>query len=202
MNIASINGMQKIELQLIALANSESHPGNFAVILKEVGGNRRLPIIIGGFEAQAIAVAIEQIQPNRPLTHDLLKNTMIELGAELEEVMITELLEGVFHARLVCNQDTEERIEIDARSSDAIAMAVRFGCPIYVDIDVMDEAGIIIEEKGKIAATPKAKSGKNPSLDQYPLDELETMLEKFIAKEDYEKAAKIRDAIERKRGEN
>ena len=194
--------MQKIELQLIALANSESHPGNFAVILKEVGGNRRLPIIIGGFEAQAIAVAIEQIQPNRPLTHDLLKNTMIELGAELEEVMITELLEGVFHARLVCNQDTEERIEIDARSSDAIAMAVRFGCPIYVDIDVMDEAGIIIEEKGKIAATPKTKSGKNPSLDQYPLDELETMLEKFIAKEDYEKAAKIRDAIERKRGEN
>lgn len=194
--------MQKIELQLIALANSESHPGNFAVILKEVGGNRRLPIIIGGFEAQAIAVAIEQIQPNRPLTHDLLKNTMIELGAELEEVVITDLLEGVFHAMLVCKQEASGIIQIDARSSDAIALAVRFGCPIYVDVEVMDEAGIVIEEKGKLAVPTKSKSAGSPSLDQYPLDELETMLQKFIAKEDYEKAAKIRDVIEKKRGSN
>ena len=194
--------MHKIELQLIALANSESHPGNFAVILKEVAGNRRLPIIIGGFEAQAIAVAIEQIQPNRPLTHDLLKNTMVELGSELEEVVITDLLEGVFHAMLVCKQDTAGIIQIDARSSDAIALAVRFGCPIYVDAEVMDEAGIIIEEKGKLAVPTKAKATASPSLDQYPLDELETMLQNFIAKEDYEKAAKIRDAIEKKRGSN
>lgn len=195
--------MHKIELQLIALANSESHPGNFAVILKEVAGNRRLPIIIGGFEAQAIAVAIEQIQPNRPLTHDLLKNTLVELGAELEEVVITDLLEGVFHAMLVCKQESAGIIQIDARSSDAIALAVRFGCPIYVDAEVMDEAGIVIEEKGKLAVPTKTKSsGSSASLDQYPLDELETMLQNFIAKEDYEKAAKIRDAIEKKRGSN
>ena len=194
--------MHKIELQLIALANSESHPGNFAVILKEVAGNRRLPIIIGGFEAQAIAVAIEQIQPNRPLTHDLLKNTMVELGAELEEVVITDLLEGVFHAMLVCKQEAAGIIQIDARSSDAIALAVRFGCPIYVDVEVMDEAGIVIEEKGKLAVPTKAKSSSSASFEQYPLDELETMLQNFIAKEDYEKAAKIRDAIEKKRGSN
>ena len=196
--------MHKIELQLIALANSESHPGNFAVILKEVEGNRRLPIIIGGFEAQAIAVAIEQIQPNRPLTHDLLKNSMIELGAELEEVVVTQLLEGVFHAMLVCNDAAGRRVEIDARSSDAIALAVRFGCPIYADAEVMEAAGIVIEEKGKLAvpsSSTKKVTRKN-SLDQYGIDELENMLQKLIAKEDYEKAAKIRDAIERKKGSN
>ena len=170
------------------------------MILKEVEGSRRLPIIIGGFEAQAIAVAIEQIQPNRPLTHDLLKNSLIELGAELEEVVITQLLEGVFHAMLVCSNAAGARVEIDARSSDAIALAVRFGCPIYADSEVIEAAGIVIEEKGKLAVSSTLKASRKNSLDQYGIDELESMLQKYIAKEDYEKAAIVRDAIERKKG--
>ena len=121
----------------------------------------------------------------------------------MEEVVVTQLLEGVFHAMLVCNDAAGRKVEIDARSSDAIALAVRFGCPIYADSEVMEAAGIVIEEKGKLAVpSSTTKVGRKNSLDQYGIDELENMLQKFIAKEDYEKAAKIRDAIERKKGSN
>jgi len=187
--------MQKIELQIIALANSESHPGNFAIILEESEGNRRLPIIIGAFEAQAIAVALERMQPNRPLTHDLFKNVMIELGTEIEEIIISKLQEGVFYATLLCKQADGEILEVDSRTSDAIALAVRFGCPIFTVEEVLSVAGVRVDKSGEDTKETKEKA-KN--LEQQSLEELRDLLNKSLAKEDYERAAKIRDLIKQR----
>ncbi len=191
--------MKKIELQIIALANSESHPGNFAIILEESEGSRRLPIIIGGFEAQAIAVALERMQPNRPLTHDLFKNMLIELGAEIEEVTISKLEEGVFHATITCKRENGEILEIDSRTSDAIALAVRFGCQIYTVEPVMEAASIQVDNS--LANVPKEEKDQGP-LEQKSLDDLRSLLDKLLAKEDYESAARVRDIIKRKEENN
>ncbi len=192
--------MNKIELQIIALANSESHPGNFAIILEESEGNRRLPIIIGGSEAQAIAVALERIQPNRPLTHDLFKNMLIELGAEIEEVTISKLEEGVFHATITCKKEDGEILEIDSRTSDAIALAVRFGCQIYTVEPVMEAASIQVDNNVKEEAQKEEKELR--PLEQQSLADLRSLLDKLLAKEDYESAARVRDMIKRKEDNN
>ncbi|MBW7951721.1 MAG: bifunctional nuclease family protein, partial [Chitinophagaceae bacterium] len=138
--------MKKIELEIIALSHSITQTHSYAVVLGEVNGLRRLPIVIGGFEAQAIAVALERMQPARPLTHDLMKNFMTAFGVRLQEVVINNLEEGIFYSKLICYSDNDT-VEIDSRTSDAIALAVRFGCPIYTYSNIMDSAGIVMPEE-------------------------------------------------------
>ncbi|MEZ4931327.1 MAG: bifunctional nuclease family protein [Saprospiraceae bacterium] len=184
--------MKKIELNIIALANSESSPGNFSLILEEQNGFRRLPIIIGRFEAQAIAVSLEKMKPSRPLTHDLFKNTLDQAGITLEEVIISELVGGVFHAQLIGKKADGSPLSVDARTSDAIAMAVRFGCPIFTTEEIMHSTGIVLDSPSK------AFTNKRGSLSDYSMEELEQLLEQVLAKEDYESASKIRDAIKKK----
>src|SRR5262252_4631876 len=149
--------MKKIELKIVALSHSITQTHSYAVVLGEVNGLRRLPIVIGGFEAQAIAVALEKMQPSRPLTHDLMKNFMSAFNIELHEIIISDLQEGIFYSKLVCSSDNDT-IEIDSRTSDALALAVRFGCPIYTYENILDSAGILMEETtGKKKKTKEQK---------------------------------------------
>ena len=197
--------MDKKELEIVALSHSVTQSHNYAVVLGEVEGRRRLPIVIGGFEAQAIAVAMERMSPNRPLTHDLFKNTMNIFDIVLKEVIISDLLEGIFYAKLICQRESET-FEIDSRTSDAIAMAVRFGCPIYTYEFILESAGVILEDQeggeGGITPTEEKREVKTTSstkpFSQYSKKELEQMLDDVLADEDYEKAAKIRDEINRR----
>ncbi len=206
--------MKKIELDIVALSHSVTQSHNYAVVLGEQEGSRRLPIVIGGFEAQAIAVAMERMTPNRPLTHDLFKNTLDTYQVELKEVIINNLLDGIFYARLICIRDGES-VEIDSRTSDALAMAVRFNCPIYTYEFILDAAGVILEdpEEGapKAAGSDKAPkkrrkkatattSSKNKGLSSYSDGDLEEMLEEVLGKEDYERAAEIRDELNKRKG--
>ncbi|MEL6637579.1 MAG: bifunctional nuclease family protein [Bacteroidota bacterium] len=186
--------MKKIELNIIALANSESSEGNFALILEEQAGFRRLPIIIGPFEAQAIAISLERMQPKRPLTHDLFKNTLELLGAQITEILISDLVEGVFFATLYGTQSDGSPLQVDARSSDAIALAVRFQCPIYTTEAILQSAGVALDSPSK------AFTNKRGSLSEYSREELERLLAQVLAKEDYESASKIRDALGKKGG--
>lgn len=193
--------MKKIELEIVALSHSVTQSHNYAVVLGEVDGMRRLPIVIGGFEAQAIAVAMERMKPNRPLTHDLFKNTMDSFSIELKEIVINNLLDGIFYAKLVCLKDGEI-FEVDSRTSDAIAMAVRFECPIYTFGFIMDEAGVLIEsteeEKQSVETRKVAKKSKT-SLDAMSIADLNAELKNVLDKEDYEKAARIRDEINKRK---
>ncbi len=181
----------------MALSHSVTQSHNYAVVLGEENGKRRLPIVIGGFEAQAIAVALENMTPNRPLTHDLFKHTMDSFDIDLKEVIINNLLDGIFYAQLICVQDGNV-MQVDARTSDAIAMAVRFGCPIYTFEFIMDSAGVILEDEEKVeksAVKPRATSVEDMSISS-----LEKLLEDALNKEDYEKAAQLRDIISSKKG--
>ncbi len=198
--------MKKIELDIVALSHSVSHAHNYAVVLGEQNGSRRLPIVIGGFEAQAIAVAMEHMTPNRPLTHDLFKNSLETFNIKLKEVIINNLLDGIFYAVLVCEKDGEI-YEIDSRTSDALAMAVRFNCPIYTYEFILDAAGVVLEESEEARAggsrasrrATKPRRDKPASLTSMTLEELNQMLQDVLAKEDYEQAAKIRDEINRRK---
>ena len=197
--------MNKIELDIVALSHSVTQSHNYAVVLGEVEGSRRLPIVIGGFEAQAIAVAMEQMAPNRPLTHDLFKNTLETFEVDLKEVVINNLLDGVFYAKLVCTKNGEE-YEIDSRTSDAIAMAVRFECPIYTFDFIMEAAGVELEESAEgndpiLKKKPAQSPSKTGQYHQMSASSLKKLLSDVIAEEDYEKAAKIRDELN-KRGES
>lgn len=197
--------MPKVELNIIALANSESSKGNYVIILEEVEGNRRLPIVIGGFEAQAIAVALEKMKPRRPLTHDLFKQTLTELGASLQEVVIHGLIESVFHAYLLCKRTDGQLVEIDCRSSDAIALAVRFSCPIYTEEAVMREVGILSDDHASTSSSQKRSvvpQESSTSFKEQSLAELKALLEKLLSDEDYEKAAAVRDEIDKRKDEN
>ncbi len=191
--------MEKIELDVVALTHSVTSSHNYAVILGEVNGDRKLPVVIGGFEAQAIAVAMEKMIPNRPLTHDLFKNTMDSFGIELKEVVINNLLDGIFYAQLICFDGRQEVI-IDSRTSDSIAMAVRFNCPIYTMENIMEEAGMLLdpEEEKKIAIERSGKTKKPKTFSEYSVDELSDLLDKVLENEDYEQAAKIRDEINKR----
>lgn len=192
--------MKKIELDIVALSHSITQSHNYAVVLGEQQGRRRLPIVIGGFEAQAIAVAMERMTPSRPLTHDLMRNTFETFHIDLKEIVINNLLDGIFYARLVCVQNGET-IEIDSRTSDALAMAVRFDCPIYTYEFILDAAGVILEEGEEPEGEVQPVRVKdNNSLNNYSTEELEEMLSEVIAQEDYERAAQIRDEINRRTG--
>ncbi len=195
--------MDKIQLEIIGLQSSQSQSGSFALILGEKSGDRRLPIIIGMFEAQAIAIEMEKIIPNRPMTHDLFKSFAHEFKFRVREIIISDLKEGVFFAKIICTGEYGD-VEIDARPSDAIAIGIRFNTKIYTYEKILSEAGIVISEEEEITgiagsreANPEpmgtAKQGK--SLEDYPLDKLKKMLEEAIEREDYELAATLRDEI-------
>jgi len=146
--------MKKIELEIVALSHSITQTHSYAVVLGEVNGLRRLPIVIGGFEAQAIAVALEKMHPSRPLTHDLMKNFMSAFTIDLQEIIICDLQEGIFYSKLICVRE-HDTVEIDSRTSDALALAVRFGCPIYTYEHILDSAGILMED----SSAKKKKAG-------------------------------------------
>src|ERR1043166_4351989 len=190
--------MKKIELEIVALSHSITQTHSYAVVLGEVNGLRRLPIVIGGFEAQAIAVALEKMQPSRPLTHDLMKNFMNAFGVELNEIIINDLQEGIFFSKLVCSTENDT-VEIDSRTSDALALAVRFGCPIYTYENILESAGIMMEEtsgKKKKAgeAVEDVRTGSE-DLKAMSIEELNTLLNDVLESEDYIRAIAIRDEI-------
>ena len=195
--------MKKIELEIVALSHSITQTHSYAVVLGEINGLRRLPIVIGGFEAQAIAVALEKMQPSRPLTHDLMKNFMLAFNVELHEVIINDLQEGIFFSKLVCSTE-HDTVEIDSRTSDAIALAVRFGCPIYTYNNILDSAGILMEDDDKkkhATVVTKNDSGTRDDLKKLSVAELESLLSEVLENEDYIKAISIRDEIKlRKEG--
>ena len=190
--------MHKIELEIVALSHSITQSNSYAVVLGEVNGLRRLPIVIGGFEAQAIAVALENMHPSRPLTHDLMKNFMTAFGVQLQEVYICDLQEGIFYSKLVCFT-ANDTIEIDSRTSDAIALAVRFGCPIYVYSNILEQAGLTSENVDKpIHATPVNEPAKINDLSLLSLVELNNLLKEVLEQEDYIRAIDIRDDINKR----
>lgn len=201
--------MRKIPLDIVGLQPSMTQTHNYAVVLGERNGNRRLPIIIGGFEAQAIAVAVERMLPNRPLTHDLFKNALETFNIDLHEVVISNLLDGVFYARLICYKDGIPH-EIDSRTSDALAMAVRFNCPIFTYEFILEAAGVVLEEAddsgSRSVGSESSKGGGSrasdtrSSLTNMDTDELNQKLQEMLSNEDYEQAALIRDELNRRKG--
>jgi uncharacterized protein len=181
-----------VEVNIIALTASESHPGNYVVILEDEGGLRRLPVIIGPNEAQAIAATLEQMRPARPLTHDLFFSTVQALGATLGEVHIVRYEAGVFHALLRVRPAQGGWVEVDARTSDAIALATRFACPILVLEEIIEQTAIHIDRS-------KSFAQKRGTLLEYSTEELEALLAGLLAKEDYESAGRVRDALRQKK---
>ena len=193
--------MKKIELEIIALSHSITQTHSYAVVLGEVNGLRRLPIVIGGFEAQAIAVALEKMSPSRPLTHDLMKNFMLAFNVELNEVIISDHQEGIFYSKLVCTSQYDQ-VEIDSRTSDALALAVRFGCPIFTYEEILSSAGVEMGEENtekkshkKTPVTSQPRQEKTDDLSSYKTEELMSMLDDVLAQEDYIKAISIRDEL-------
>jgi hypothetical protein len=197
--------MKRIELDIVALSHSVTQSHNYAVVLGERRGQRRLPIVIGSFEAQAIAVAMERMVPNRPLTHDLFKNTLDTFGVQLREVVINNLLDGIFYARLVCVKNGET-FEIDSRTSDAIAMAVRFDCPIYTYDFILEAAGVVLEEQEDDDQSRSASGmpsgqpslAESDAIETFSVEQLQRRLQEVLESEDYEMAARIRDELKRR----
>ncbi|MBY0433553.1 MAG: bifunctional nuclease family protein [Cyclobacteriaceae bacterium] len=196
---------KKIKLDILGLSSSQSQTGSFALVLGEAQGNRRLPIIIGMFEAQAIAIEIEKIVPNRPMTHDLFKSFASNFHFHVDEIVISDLKEGVFFAKIVCT-DGLKKSEIDARPSDAIAVGLRFDAPIFTYENILAEAGIVLTDEEEEEEKPEAKSEakvkvkketskKGDDYKSYSVDKLNELLKDAIDKEDYERAAKIRDEL-------
>lgn len=199
--------MRKIELEIVALSNSTEATHYYAVILGEINGLRRLPIVIGAFEAQAIVVALEKVRPSRPLTHDLFQNFMQSFDIDLEEVLIHKLEEGVFFAKLFCRQG-DRALEIDSRTSDALALAIRSGCPIFIYEDILKTAGLLMDSPigGSISASSSMEakqqtesSQKGDDLKRFSVEELHDMLAKVLEQEEYMKAVAIRDELERRK---
>jgi bifunctional DNase/RNase len=194
--------MEKIRLDIIGMSYSQSQSGAYALILGERNGKRRLPIIIGGFEAQSIAIELEKIRTPRPLTHDLFKAFADAYSIDLTEVVICKFSEGVFHAKLVCTNGTVDQ-EVDSRTSDAIALALRFGCPVYTYENIMAAAGILMEEESEILKQddPAADSEHSElvSFADATQAELKEMLQRAIENEEYEKASKIRDELNKRK---
>lgn len=194
--------MKKIELEIVALSHSITQTHSYAVVLGEVNGLRRLPIVIGGFEAQAIAVALERMQPSRPLTHDLLKNFMNAFNVDLQEIVISDLQEGIFYSKLVCINE-HDTIEIDSRTSDALALAVRFGCPVYTYDHILESAGILMEDSGsakkKSSSVSAAEPGSRDDLSGLSIEELNTLLNDVLEQEDYIRAISIRDELNKRK---
>jgi uncharacterized protein len=193
--------MNKVKLEIVGLSYSQTQSGAYALMLTESGGKRSLPIIIGGFEAQAIAIELERMTPTRPLTHDLFKSFAQAFEIKVLEVVIYNLNEGIFFAKLVCEKDGV-RSEIDARTSDAIALAVRFKCPIFTFENILSSAGILLDEnqdsEDKDEVDAIENSAPEQSMASLSIPELENELNEAIENEEYERASKIRDEINRR----
>lgn len=191
--------MKKIDLEILDIALSGSSSGAYALVLGEVNGNRKLPIVIGGAEAQSIAIELENMRPSRPLTHDLMKNTLSAFGMEVTEVLIHKMTEGIFYAQLTVTDGIREE-NIDSRSSDAVAIAVRFGCPIRCTENVMDVAGVDLEsmeeDMHELEETVHESQGEN----EETLEELQKRLNEAIALENYELASELKKRIDRRKG--
>ena len=194
--------MEKLRLDIIGMSYSQSQSGAYALILGERDGNRRLPIIIGGFEAQSIAIELEKIRTPRPLTHDLFKAFADAYSIEITEVVISKFSEGVFYAKLVCTDGAKIQ-EIDSRTSDAIALALRFSCPVYTYESIMSAAGILMEEEAEMLKreepAPEEVSKEQVSFTEATYSELKEMLQSAIENEEYEKASKIRDELNKRK---
>jgi len=201
--------MSKIKLNVLGISYSQTQSGAYALVLTEEKGDRRIPIIVGGFEAQSIAIQLEGLKPPRPLTHDLFMNFALSYKINLLEVNIYKLEEGVFYSKLYCD-DGKKQISIDTRTSDAIALALRFKCPIYTTSEIMERAGIVLEfgQENKSTgltddstiteATPSAASGSMDEYKDFSTQELNEMLKDAVTNEDYEKASVIRDELTRR----
>lgn len=190
----------KIQLQIVGLSYSQTQTGAYALVLGEQHGKRRLPIIIGNFEAQAIAIELEQMKPSRPLTHDVFKSFSETFDITIKEVVIYNLVEGIFFAKLICDNGIKEE-EIDARSSDAIALAVRFNCPIYTYEFILSQAGLVMENEEEEEANPVVESkitAQSEGLRGLTMEELNQKLDDAINDENYELASKIRDEINKR----
>jgi hypothetical protein len=194
--------LKKVKLEIVGLSYSQTQSGAYALVLGETKGKRRLPIIIGGFEAQAIAIELEKMTPTRPLTHDLFKSFADNFEFKIKEVIINNLLDGIFYAKLICT--TEDKVvEIDARTSDAIAIAVRFECPINTYEFILAQAGILLDDE---TLTPKEASKKKEivevdenDFEKKSTEELKQLLDKALNNEDYEGASRIRDEINKRK---
>lgn len=194
--------MEKIELNIVGLSYSQTQSGAYALVLGEKKGKRRLPIIIGGFEAQAIAIELENMTTSRPLTHDLFKNFADSFEIHLEEVIIYNLVEGIFFAKLMCTQNGKP-VELDARTSDAVALAVRFKCPVYTYDFILSSAGIILDDKEEGEEVSELEElgvlESESEAEDFTVEELEEQLDRALQKEDYERASKLRDEIQRRK---
>jgi bifunctional DNase/RNase len=196
--------VKKLKLEIVGLSYSQTQTGAYALVLGEAKGKRRLPIIIGGFEAQAIAIELEKMTPSRPLTHDLFKSFAETFNILVNEVIIYNLVEGIFFAKLVCNDGSRD-VEIDARTSDAIALAVRFDCPIYTYEFILSSAGIILEdqatipEAGGAAEEVSVESSDTGEFGTRSTEELKEMLNQALSDEEYERASKIRDELNQRK---
>lgn len=202
--------MQKIELEISGLSHTITQSQSYAVLLSEVNGLRKLPIVIGAFEAQAIAVAIEKVVINRPLSHDLMKNIFTVFQINLKEVLIDNLQDGIFYSKLVCEKDGQE-VEVDSRTSDALALAVRFNCPIFTYEFILESAGAIInepenkegseeeDEENESVETLSTSISPQSDLSKLTIKELNEKLGELLDKEDYEAAARIRDELDRRK---
>jgi bifunctional DNase/RNase len=198
--------MKKIKLNILGLSYSQTQTGAYALVLSEADGNRRIPIIIGAVEAQAIAIQLEGLKPPRPLTHDLFLNVALAFDIEIAEVFIHKLEEGIFYAEIVCEQNSN-RIRVDSRTSDAIALALRFECPIYTTEEILEKAGINMEfdeagdgsEESEEAESTKKSSAGHIDYSDYSPEELNELLDAAITDEDYEKASEIRDEINKRK---
>ncbi len=190
--------MGKVKLNVLGLSYSQTQTGAYALILTEENGSRRLPIIIGGVEAQSIAIQLENLEPPRPLTHDLFKSFADVFHFDISEVNIYRMEEGIFYAEILCEQEIG-RVRIDSRTSDAVALALRFGCPIYAEEEVMEQAGIVLKTEKEPQATFEKKTIDPLSKYQnYSVEELKKLLQKAVEDENYEEASQIRDEIRRK----
>jgi hypothetical protein len=193
--------MKRVKLKVMGISYSQTQSGAYALILLEENGDRRIPIIIGGFEAQAIVIKLENLDPPRPLTHDLFKKFADEFKIYVTEVMIYKLEEGVFFSKLVCNNG-EKEYSIDSRTSDAVALALRFGCPIFITEDILEKAGITINPSDPDLSQPGEEDipGQPGSkYDTYSDDELVKIIDESIKSEDYERAATVRDELEKRK---
>jgi bifunctional DNase/RNase len=195
--------MNKVKLEIVGLSYSQTQSGAYALVLAEVGGKRRLPIIIGGFEAQAIAIELEKMTPTRPLTHDLFKSFATAFDIEVKEVVIYNLVEGIFYSKLICEKDGLTT-EIDARTSDAIAIGVRFNCPVYTFESILASAGILLDENSNdndfaFGEEEDEKIDKpKETINSLSTEELESQLNNALENEDYELASKLRDEMNKR----
>ena len=197
----------KVKIEILGLSTGQAQSGSFALVLGEYEGKRRLPIIIGMFEAQAIAIEIESITPNRPMTHDLFKSFAYHFDFQVREILISDLKEGVFFAKLICDKNGES-VEIDSRPSDAIAIGLRFGIDIFTTEQILNEAAVVISEEGDEDEMDLLRKTKNPGegrdnkstskLGDFSSEKLNDLLEKALENEDYERAAALRDELNRR----